>query len=98
MTVRRTYEDEELHNQEGVIRTTMDTNCDVYFDELDMDRSIPCEYLLPVKPDVGDVARIIYSEDVGLSGNVISLDGPEAVIKMDSGVKLIPINFLCKVT
>ncbi|KAH7713488.1 Transcription elongation factor SPT5 [Aphelenchoides avenae] len=60
-------------------------------------RSIPRKYLLPVRPNVGDAARIIYGEDVGLRGNVISLDGPEAVLKMDSGVRLIPLNFLCKV-
>jgi transcription elongation factor SPT5 len=62
-----------------------------------MDRRIPCEYLLPVRPRVGDMANIIYGEDVGLGGNVISLDGPEAVLKMYNGVKLIPIDFLCKV-
>lgn len=45
---------------------------------------------------MGDAARIIYGEDFGLSGNVISLDGPEAVIKMDNGVRLLPLKYLCK--
>lgn len=69
----------------------------MFFDYLDVVRTIPCEYLLPVKPQAGDAARIIYGDDAGLTGPVISLEGQEGVIKTDSGVNLTPLNMLCKV-
>ncbi|KAH7713484.1 micro-fibrillar-associated protein 1 containing protein [Aphelenchoides avenae] len=98
VTVHRSYGDESLQYHEGVIRFTTEENCDVWFDEMDMDAVVPREYLRPVRPVIGDVARIIHGEDVGLSGNVISKDGSEVVIKMDCGVRLIHFKFLCKVS
>ena len=55
VTVRRTFPDEEAHGIDGVVKDIKkDGVCQVYYDELDGDRFIGFEYLLPVKPMQGD--------------------------------------------
>lgn len=63
---------------------------------MDKHHVIPRQCLVPVKPDVDDLARIIYGDGVGRIGIVVSLDGTEAVVRLSSGEKVIPINYLCK--
>lgn len=86
--------------------------CQVYYDELDGDRFIGFEYLLPVKPSQGDKvfiinlifnqnffkARVVYGPNNGKQGFVISVDGMDSVLKTPSGeMHAISMTLLCKI-
>uniref|UniRef100_A0A915EW08 Transcription elongation factor SPT5 n=1 Tax=Ditylenchus dipsaci TaxID=166011 RepID=A0A915EW08_9BILA len=46
VNVRRTYSEEDVHNIEGVIRSCQEGRCEVYFDDIDEDKTVSFDYLL----------------------------------------------------
>lgn len=100
--VRSTFEDDDLHGLEGSIRKSNAQRgaADVYFDTLDMEKPIPFEYLLPVRPSEGDQVRVIYGDQEGLKGSAKALDEEKqeaVVIQSGSGeMHVVPMGLLCK--
>lgn len=78
------------------------TKSRIYFEELDMsgnaEREIPNEFLVPVEPTQDDQAKVIFGEDEGVCGVIVSSDMGELVLRTKEGtVKLNPARNLCKI-
>ncbi|KAF7639746.1 Transcription elongation factor SPT5 [Meloidogyne graminicola] len=97
VNVRRTYSDESLFGLEGVIRTKKEDYCVVCFNEEEEGYDIGFEFLLPKKPAEGDMAKVIYGNHKGTKGTMISVEGDEGVMQSTGGVRLFPLQILCKV-
>ncbi|KAI1715640.1 early transcription elongation factor of RNA pol II, NGN section domain-containing protein [Ditylenchus destructor] len=100
VNVRRAFPDEDVHSLEGVIRSISDGRCDVYFDEIDDDRTVGFDYLLPCKPQQGDQARVIFGNDTGTKGSVVSVDGLEGVLRIsgsEGDIRIFSMSLLCKI-
>lgn len=78
-------------------------SCHVYFEELEMDgnpdrENIPFEFLIPVEPQQDDQARVIYGDDSGIVGTIVSMDKGDLVLRTKKGqMKLNPVKNLCKI-
>ncbi|KHN74404.1 hypothetical protein Tcan_15853 [Toxocara canis] len=83
---RSNYEDEELREQEGTVRSVdlAEGRCTIYSFEQDREVRAYFDQLLPVKPQQGDRVKVIHGDDSGVIGTLVSVDGTEAVIKTDS--------------
>ncbi|VBB26096.1 unnamed protein product [Acanthocheilonema viteae] len=95
---RDNYDDDELKGQEGTIKSvdTLEGRCSIYSFELDREVTAYFDQILPVRPEQGDRAKIIYGDDIGISGTLVSVDNTEAVVKTDNNdIVLSHIESLC---
>ncbi|VDM09942.1 unnamed protein product [Wuchereria bancrofti] len=96
---RDNYDDDELKGQEGTIKNvdSVEGRCSIYSFELDREVTAYFDQILPVKPQQGDRAKIIYGDDIGISGTLVSVDNTEAVVKTDNNdIVLSHIESLCR--
>jgi len=91
-----THDDTDLVGQTGIIRTVSNGVCSVFLRQEDRSVSIVSEHLAPVLPCNGDEFKIIYGDDRESVGRVLSKDGDVFVCRINEEIKLLPINFLCK--
>ncbi|TPX32226.1 hypothetical protein SmJEL517_g04657 [Synchytrium microbalum] len=59
---------------------------------------VPIEYLAFVKPGKGDHVRVITGENIDQVGKLVTIDGPDAVVRMPTGMNIIRLDDLAKVT
>ncbi|VDO40438.1 unnamed protein product [Brugia timori] len=96
---RDSYDDDELKGQEGTVKNVdnVEGRCSIYSFELDREVMAYFDQILPVKPQQGDRAKIIYGDDIGISGTLVSVDNTEAVVKTDNNdIVLSHIESLCR--
>ncbi|VDN51476.1 unnamed protein product [Dracunculus medinensis] len=71
--------------------------CTLYSFDSDREFRAYFNQVLPVRPQQGDRAKIIYGDDVGIHGTMVSVDNTEAVIKTDNNdIVLSHIDSLCR--
>jgi hypothetical protein len=79
-------------------------DCQIYFEALESTGNserdhIPFEHLEPVQPSIDDQARIIYGEDVGIVGTIVSMDKGDLVLRTNERkMKMNPARNLCKIS
>lgn len=96
---RDNYDDEDLREQEGTVKSidASEGRCSIYSFELDREVRAYFDQILPVKPQQGDRVKVIYGDDSGVIGTLVSVDGTEAVIKTDENtIVLSHIGSLCR--
>lgn len=73
-------------------------NCAVFLESEDRTVSVLGEHLEPVLPQRGDRVKFLVGEDREATGQLLSIDSQEGVVKMDASdeIKMIPLNYLCK--
>lgn len=96
--IRYTHEDKDLVGQTGIIRGTSGGMSTVYLLKEDRVVNIVSEHLEPVCPRACDRVKIIFGDDRESTGELISIDGSEGVVKIDGtgDIKLIQLRYLCK--
>jgi hypothetical protein len=97
----------DVEEKRGSIRDTSDGKALIYFEADDRECWIDFSQLLPAAPVQGNEARVIYGEERGSRGHVVSVDGEDGVLRMsgDEGgggggearVRIFPVALLCKV-
>lgn len=85
-----------LAGQTGVIRSVNNAMCSVFFPKLDRVVSILCEHLEPVQPQRGDAFKVIIGEEREATGELLSIDSHEGVVKIKHDIKMLPLQNLCK--
>lgn len=70
--------------------------CSVFLPEEDRVVNILCDHLEPVQPQRGDAFKVIIGEEREATGELLSIDLQEGVVKMKNDIKLLPLNYLCK--
>jgi len=97
--IKDTHSDTHLCGQLGVVRGVIPGHCSVYLHDEERVVTIPASDLGPVVPSRGDKVKVILGdEDKDQSGQLLSIDSQEGVVKLDhSGdVKMLQLKYLCK--
>ncbi|PVD33727.1 hypothetical protein C0Q70_04987 [Pomacea canaliculata] len=95
--VKETHDDPDLIYQTGVIRSISGGMCSVYIMENDKVVNIACEHLEPVAPTKHEKAKVILGDERETVGTVLSIDGCDAVFKIDEkNIRMLPVKHLCR--
>jgi len=71
--------------------------CTLYIPDEDKVISVASEHLEPVVPEKGDKVKVIIGEDRECTGQMLSIDGQDGVVKLDRGnISMQQLSFLCK--
>ncbi|XP_074659963.1 transcription elongation factor SPT5-like isoform X2 [Tubulanus polymorphus] len=96
--IRETHDEPKLIFQQGVIRSVNGGMCSLYLAEESRVVNVASEHLEPVRPRAGDKVKVLFGEERESTGNLLSIDGAEGVVKTDQGnLKLLNLKNLCKV-
>jgi transcription elongation factor SPT5 len=74
----------------------------LHIKDIDKTINISLDYLEPVLPQKGDRVMIIYGDDKGSTGLLLSIDGAEGVVKLENRpesrdeITMTNIKLLCK--
>lgn len=95
--IRESHGDDDFVNQAGVIRNISGGMCTLFIPDQDKVISVASEHLEPICPEKGDRVKVIAGEDREFTGNLLSIDGCEGVVKLDRGnLNMFQMNLLCK--
>ncbi|CAF1071659.1 unnamed protein product [Rotaria magnacalcarata] len=95
-------EDESIHvGMIGVIQSISNGVCTVHLSQQDRRAVIPLDHMEPVTPKVNDKIYVIGGDSKGASGDLLAVDNPDGVVKLDGnisddGILLINLKYLCK--
>ena len=87
---------------EGVIKSIHGSQCSLHLKILDKTINISLDYLEPVLPMKGDKVMIIFGDDKGSTGLLLSIDGADGVVKLENRpesrdeITMTNIKLLCK--
>ncbi|XP_025834254.1 transcription elongation factor SPT5-like [Agrilus planipennis] len=70
--------------------------CSVFLPEEDRVVNIMSNHLDPVRPQRGDAFKVIIGEEREATGELLSIDLHEGVVKIKTDIKLMPLSSLCK--
>ena len=99
VVIKDIHYDTDLCGEIGVVRGVTAGMCSVFLHEEERTVIIAADHLAPVVPRRGDKVKVILgAEDKGQTGQLLSTDSQEGVVKLDhSGdVKLFQLKYLCK--
>lgn len=83
--------------QSGVIRGISGGMCSLFLPAEDRVVTVAGELLEPIVPVRRDRVKIILGEDRESTGQLLSIDHQEGVVKLDSGdVRMFQLRYLCK--
>ncbi|XP_013782146.1 transcription elongation factor SPT5-like [Limulus polyphemus] len=95
--IRETHDDDGLIGQTGIIRGISGGMCSVFLLREDRVVNILSEHLEPVTPSAGNRVKVIMGEDREATGELLTIDNNEGVVKADhGGIKMLQLRFLCK--
>lgn len=95
--IRDSHDDPGLVGQNGIIRSVSGAMCSVFLPEEDRTVNIMSDHLDPVRPERGDAFKVIIGEERELTGELLSIDSIEGVVKIqDDDITLLPLKYLCK--
>lgn len=101
--IRDSYpHDPDLCGAIGVIRSIHGSQCSLHIKDLDKTINLALDYLEPVLPQKGDRVMIVYGDEKGSTGLLLSIDGTEGVVKLENRpesrdeITMTNVKFLCK--
>ncbi|KAK9886433.1 hypothetical protein WA026_016713 [Henosepilachna vigintioctopunctata] len=94
--IRDSHDDPGLVGQTGVIRSISGAMCSVFLPEEDRVVNIMSDHLDPICPQRGDAFKVIIGEEREATGELLSIDQHEGVVKLADDIKLMPLQNLCK--
>jgi len=97
--IKYTHEDEDLVGQTGIIRGTSGGMSSLFLLKEDRTVNVQDIHLEPVQPKSGDKVKVIFGEDREATGELLSIDNNEGVVKMDgrdADIRLLHLRYLCK--
>lgn len=87
------------NDREAIVQDVTDGKVDVYIPDHKCNLEVDFDQLAPTRPQPGDHARVIFGPEGGHSGQLISMDGTEAVIRSQTDMtdrRVINIGLCCK--
>lgn len=92
-------DDEGLVGKQGVIRSITGGLCNVYIADEGRTVTIPNNNIEPVLPSRSDKVKVILGEDREATGELISIDDKDGIVRMDQDkqLKILQLRFLGKV-
>ncbi|XP_066144783.1 transcription elongation factor SPT5 isoform X1 [Euwallacea fornicatus] len=94
--IRDSHDDAGLVGQTGIIRSISGAMCSVFLPEEDRVVNILADHLDPVRPQRGDQFKVIIGEEREQTGELLSIDVHEGVVKIKNDITMLPLQNLCK--
>ncbi|KAJ8965744.1 hypothetical protein NQ314_003922 [Rhamnusium bicolor] len=94
--IRDSHDDGGLVGQTGIIRSISGAMCSVFLPEEDRVVNIMSDHLDPVRPQRGDQFKVIIGEEREQTGELLSIDVHEGVVKIKDDITMLPLQNLCK--
>lgn len=95
--VKDSHDDSNLIHQIGIIRNISAGMCALFIPLKDKVVSVACEHLQAVTPHKGDRMKVIFGEEREATGQLLSIDGNECVVKLDHGtINMFQLSHVCK--
>ncbi|KAJ8916623.1 hypothetical protein NQ315_000268 [Exocentrus adspersus] len=94
--IRDSHDDVGLVGQTGIIRSISGSMCSVFLPEEDRVVNIMSDHLDPVRPQRGDQFKVIIGEEREQTGELLSIDVHEGVVKIKDDITMLPLQNLCK--
>ncbi|KAL1502723.1 hypothetical protein ABEB36_007827 [Hypothenemus hampei] len=94
--IRDSHDDSGLVGQTGIIRSISGAMCSVFLPEEDRVVNILADHLDPVRPQRGDQFKVIVGEEREQTGELLSIDLHEGVVKIKNDITMLPLQNLCK--
>ena len=108
------HENAEYRGKICVIKTVSGPTCSVWIISADQTISVGCEDLKPVQPQknhkVSSLSlitvvtfffqvKVLHGDDIGQTGELISIDGNDGIVRMDQDkqLKILQLKFLGKI-
>jgi transcription elongation factor SPT5 len=94
--------DMDLCGAQGVIRSIHGSQCSLHIRDLDKVINIGLDFLEPILPQKGDRVMIVYGEEKGSTGLLLSIDGADGVVKLENRpetrdeITMTNIRLMCK--
>lgn len=89
----------KFNDREGIVQDVTDGKVDVYIPDHKCNLEVDFDQLAPVKPIPGDHVRVIFGSEGGHCGQIVNMDGTDAVIRSSadmSDVRVTNIGLCCK--
>ena len=85
----------------GIIKSIHGSQCSLHLTDQDKTINIQLDFLEPVQPQKGDRVAVIFGDDKGAVGRLLSIDGIEGVIKLENRpereeITMKQLKYLCK--
>lgn len=98
--IKDTYS-RDLARSTGIIKSIHGSQCSLHLTDQDKTINIQLDFLEPVVPLKGDRVMVIYGDDKGAVGRLLSIDGIEGVIKLENRpereeITMKQLKYLCK--
>ncbi|ERL95479.1 hypothetical protein D910_12741 [Dendroctonus ponderosae] len=94
--VRDSHDDKDLVGQTVVIRSISGAMCSVFLPIEDRVVNILADHLDPVRPQRGDQFKVIIGEEREQTGELLSIDSHEGVVKIKNDITMLPLQNLCR--
>ncbi|CAG9767727.1 unnamed protein product [Ceutorhynchus assimilis] len=94
--IRDSHDDTGLAGQNGLIRSISGAMCSVFLPDEDRVVNILADHLDPVRPQRGDQFKVIIGEEREQTGELLSIDVHEGVVKIKNEITMLPLQNLCK--
>ncbi|GMR48595.1 hypothetical protein PMAYCL1PPCAC_18790 [Pristionchus mayeri] len=93
----KSHDDDRFVDQEGVITSVDQGSCTLWVPSMRKQCRVETDQVVPVRPQQGDQCRIIYGDDVGITGALKSEFDNEGVLTLDDETqRATTLAFLCK--
>ena len=90
-------DDVQMRGKDGVVTGLNGQLAAVNIPSINRTITVQAAYLLPLQPEQGNKVKVISGDDMAVTGNLLSIDGEEGVVKTDSGeIKLYSLTLLAK--
>lgn len=97
VTIKSNHDEDRFQDREAIVTSVQDGRCQVYIPDLKCSATADFDQIEPLKPQEGDFTRVIYGEELGAVGQLISVDQSECVIKVGADdMRLSSLEFCCK--
>lgn len=99
VVIKDSHDDSLLVGKQGVIRTMTGGMCNAYIPEMDRTVSVAGGNLEPVIPGKNDKVKVIFGEDREMTGELISIDDKDGIVRMDQDgqLKILQLRFLGRI-
>ncbi|KAL6739230.1 hypothetical protein Aduo_012706 [Ancylostoma duodenale] len=97
VTIKSNHDEDRFQDREAIVTSVQDGRCQVYIPDLKCSATADFDQIEPLKPQEGDWTRVIYGDEMGVMGQLISVDEADCVIKVGADdMRLSPLEFCCK--
>ncbi|CAI4228197.1 unnamed protein product [Auanema sp. JU1783] len=97
VTIKNNHDDTRYHDREGMVKKVQNGRCQVLLTDYDDLVDADFDQILPVRPKVDDYTRVIYGDETGFMGQLLSCDDEEGLIKgANDKMKMAPVSLCCK--